>query len=292
MLPPVKGLLQENADVGKRSWFGTGGPAEVLFVPADMDDLVVFLRNLPQDIAITPLGAMSNVLIRRSGIRGVAIMLGDWFKKIFVDENVLEVGAAVHCNELATVAMYHELGGLEFLIGLPGTVGGAIKMNAGSNGVGISNVMMECEAVTSSGLVKWVRVTDMDFGYRHSSVADDLIITRAWFRGIPNASYSITKRTKELLSKRTESQPTGVRTCGSTFKNPDSKKAWELIDAAGCRGLRIGGAAVSEKHCNFIINEDNATPEDIENLAQSVAQRVFDKTGIALEWEIILLGDK
>jgi UDP-N-acetylmuramate dehydrogenase len=291
-LPPVKGLLQENADIGRKSCFGTGGFAEVLFVPEDMDDLVIFLRSVPENIPITPLGAMSNVLVRSGGIRGIVIILGEWFKKIFVDDSIIEVGAAAHCNELSTRAMYHELGGLEFLVGLPGTVGGAIKMNAGCHGVGISNVLMECEAVTSFGQVKWLRVTDIDFGYRRSGISDNLIITRAWFRGISDINYSVTKRTKELLTKRTESQPVGVRCCGSTFKNPEGKKAWELIEAAGCRGLRIGGAAVSNKHCNFIINENNATSEDIENLGQMVVQKVHEKCGVQLEWEIIRLGEK
>jgi UDP-N-acetylmuramate dehydrogenase len=286
------GVLQEKANLSQRSWIGVGGPAEILFIPKDMDDLLTFLRNLPAGHHITILGAMSNVLVRSGGISGIVIILEDWFKKIFVEDNVLETGAAVRCAELSTTAMDHELGGFEFLVGIPGTIGGAIKMNAGCYGYDLSNIFMECEAVTVSGQIKWLKNSDIKFGYRDSTVPDDLIITRAWFRGIPNVDYSIPKKTNEFLLKRKANQPINKRSCGSAFKNPDTKKAWELIDAAGCRGMRIGGAMISDKHCNFIINEDHATAEDIENLGEKVIQKVLDSSGIHLEWEIIRLGNK
>jgi UDP-N-acetylmuramate dehydrogenase len=291
-LPSVRGLLQEKVSLGRRCWFGSGGPAEVLFIPEDMDDLVGFLRNVRDDAKITVLGAMSNVLIRSNGIRGVVIILGDWFKKIFIENDILEVGAAVHCGELSAAAMDRELGGLEFLAGIPGTVGGAIKMNAGCHGLEIANALMECEAVTLTGQVKWFKISEMGFGYRTSKISDELIVTRAWFRGIPNADYSISKRVKELSSKRSSDQPTNAKTCGSTFKNPEGKKAWELIEAAGCRGMRFGGAAISDKHCNFIVNENNATPEDIETLGEKVIEKVLENSGVRLEWEVIRLGDR
>jgi UDP-N-acetylmuramate dehydrogenase len=291
-LPQVRGLLQERVSLGKRCWFGTGGLAEILFIPEDMDDLIGFLRNIRDDTKITVLGAMSNVLIRSSGIRGIVIILGDWFKKIFVENDILEVGAAVHCGELSAAATDRELGGLEFLIGIPGTIGGAVKMNAGCHGSEIANALIECEIVTLSGQIKWLKASDMGFGYRTSGISDELIVTRAWFRGIPNIDYSIDRKIKQLLSKRSSNQPTNIKTCGSTFKNPKGKNAWELIEAAGCRGMRFGGAAISDKHCNFIVNENNATPEDIETLGEKVIEKVFENSGIRLEWEIIRLGDK
>ncbi len=289
-MPKVNGKLQANAPLGKRSHFGVGGVAEVLFEPLDMDDLVFFLRRIPKDIPVVPLGAMSNVLIRESGIDGVVVVLGDWFKKVYVEDGVLEVGAGVPCSKLSTVAMDYELGGLEFLMGLPGTIGGAIKMNAGCFGSEISNVLIECEGITTSGKVEWFKAKDIGATYRHTEIPDDCIITRAWFRGIANVSYSIPKRTREFMEQRRASQPLGVRTCGSTFKNPDGLKAWQLIEKAGCRGLRVGGAQISEKHCNFIVNTGNATADDVENLGEKVIHEVFEKTNVQLDWEIVKLG--
>lgn len=291
-LPLVRGQLQEKVNLSKKSWFGVGGQAEVLFIPEDMDDLLYFLRNVPEEINITILGAISNVLIRNGGIKGVVIMLGNWFKKIFVEENILEVGASVNCSKLSTAAMDAELGGLEFLMGLPGTIGGAIKMNAGCYGSEISDVLIELEAVSTSGNIKWFTKNDLKFEYRKSSIPNNLIITRAWFKGTSNVNYSIIKKTNSIIEKRKGSQPLNKRSCGSTFKNPIGKKAWELINNAGCRGMKIGGAAISEKHCNFIINEDNATPDDIENLGEKIIQKVYENCGVKLEWEVIRLGNK
>ncbi|MCR5224882.1 MAG: UDP-N-acetylmuramate dehydrogenase [Alphaproteobacteria bacterium] len=290
--PPVRGVLQEKVSLSKKSRFGVGGIADILFVPEDMDDLIMFLRNIPADEQITILGAMSNVLVRDGGIRGIVIILGDWFKKVFVEDNILEVGAGVQCSKLSTIAMDHELGGFEFLMGLPGTVGGAIKMNAGCFGSEISNVLFECEAVTSKGQIKWLKSKDIKFGYRTSGIPDDLIITRAWFKGVPNVKSSIPKKVKEIVDKRRESQPLEKKSCGSSFKNPENKKAWELIDSAGCRGMKVGGAMVSEKHCNFLINDGGATAEDIEQLGEKIIKQVLEKTGVQLEWEIIRLGEK
>ncbi|GHU11261.1 UDP-N-acetylenolpyruvoylglucosamine reductase [Alphaproteobacteria bacterium] len=288
--PTVRGVLQEKADLAKKSWFGVGGPAEILFIPEDMDDLVLFLRNVPEGFPVTALGAMSNVLVRSGGIDGIVILLGNWFKKIFVEDGIFEVGAAVSCRELATVAIDSELGGLEFLTGLPGSIGGALKMNAGCYGSEISDALVEFEAISKDGRVRWFKVSDVDFGYRTSGIPDDLIITRAWFRGLQNVDYVISRKTNEIIRKRTENQPTNKRSCGSTFKNPEGRKAWELISEAGCRGMRVGGAAVSEKHCNFIINDGSATAEDIESLGIKVADKVQQVTGIKLEWEVICLG--
>ncbi|MDR3179781.1 MAG: UDP-N-acetylmuramate dehydrogenase [Holosporaceae bacterium] len=288
--PPVRGVLQEKANLAKKSRFGVGGPAEVLFIPEDMDDLQLFLDNTPPKFPITVLGAMSNVLIRSGGIGGVVIMLGNWFKKTFVEDGILEVGAAVSCSELSTIATDSDLGGFEFLMGLPGSVGGALKMNAGCYDSEISDVLVEFEAVAKNGQIKWFKANELNFRYRDSGIPDDLIITRIWFRGSQNVNYIISKKIHEIMKKRLDSQPLDKKSCGSTFKNPKGKKAWELIHAAGCRGMKLGGAVVSEKHCNFIINTGNATPEDIENLGLKVIDRVRQTSGIVLEWEIIRLG--
>jgi UDP-N-acetylmuramate dehydrogenase len=291
-LPPVRGLLQENVNLAKKNWLGVGGSAEVLFVPENLDDLVFFLGNTDDSVPVTVLGAMSNVLVRSGGIDGVVIMLGSWFKKSFVEDGILEVGAGVSCTELSTMAMNYELGGLEFLVGLPGSVGGAIKMNAGCYGCEISDVLLELEAVSRDGKIKWLRNSDINFCYRNSGIPDDLIITRAWFRGLQNVDYSIHKKVHEITKKRDGSQPIHKRSCGSTFKNPDGAKAWELIAKAGCSGMRLGGAMVSDKHCNFIINDGAATADDIENLALKVAEKVQEMFGVILEWEVIRVGKR
>ncbi|MDR1362369.1 MAG: UDP-N-acetylmuramate dehydrogenase [Holosporaceae bacterium] len=291
-LPPVRGRLQEKANLAIKSRWGVGGPAEVLFVPEDLDDLVFFLSNIDDDLPITVLGFMSNVLIRSGGIDGVVIILSNWFRKAFVEDGIFEVGAIVGCSELSTMAMNHELGGLEFLMGLPGSIGGAIKMNAGCYGSEISDVLLELEGVSRSGKIRWLKNSDLDFRYRNSGISNDLIITRAWFRGIRHADYSVHKKIHEINKKREEAQPIHKKTCGSTFKNPEGIAAWELIHKAGCRGMRIGGASVSDKHCNFIINDNNATADDIENLALKVANKVHETFGVVLEWEVVRLGKK
>lgn len=290
-LPAVRGELIAGYSLKKKSWMGVGGPAEVVFIPADTDDLVFFLRNVSIDIPITILGAMSNVLVRDGGIQGVVIFLGDFFKKIYMEDDVLEVGAAVNCTRLSTFAMDSELGGLEFLMGIPGTIGGALKMNAGCFGSEISDFLIEFEAVTTSGQVRWLTKKDVQFSYRKSGIPDDLIITRAWFKCIQPVNYSIGRKVHTIIDKRKASQPSG-RSCGSTFKNPQKNKAWELIDKAGCRGMRVGGAAISSKHCNFIINDSNASASDIETLGEKVIQKVLKDSNIRLEWEIIKIGVK
>ncbi|MDR1983007.1 MAG: UDP-N-acetylmuramate dehydrogenase [Holosporaceae bacterium] len=291
-LPQVNGTLRENVDIGKKSFFGTTGIAEVLFIPKNTDDLAAFLSNISENVPVTILGSMSNVLVRSGGIKGVVIILSDWFSRIFVENDVIEVGAAVKCIKLSAAAMNNELGGFEFLIGIPGTIGGAIKMNAGCYGSEISDLLVEYEGINFSGNIKWFRSQDTEFDYRTSKIPDDIIITRAWFRGTENVNYSISKKINEIIIKRKDTQPLDQKSCGSTFKNPDGQKAWELIEAAGCRGMKLRGAKVSEKHCNFIVNEGDATADDIENLGELVAKKVFETSGINLEWEILRLGSK
>lgn len=287
----VRGKIQKNVSLSKLSWYGVGGTADVLFTPEDMDDLVNFLKTVSEDTPITVLGAMSNVLIRSGGIRGVVIVLGKNFKRVYAENNVLEVGAALSCTELSIFATDHELGGLEFLMGLPGTVGGAIRMNAGCYDSEIFDVVVEFESVTFSGDIKWLKAGDVKAEYRCTDIPSDYIITRAWFRGNAGVSYPIAKKANEIFSKRKSNQPVEKRSCGSTFKNPEGAKAWQLIDAAGCRGMRVGGAIVSDKHCNFILNDGTATAEDIEQLGEQVIEKVWQNSGINLEWEVIRLGE-
>ena len=289
-LSKIRGELIENADLSKQSWFGTGGCADLMFIPADMEDLQIFFKLVPKDTPITIIGSMSNILVRSGGIRGIVVRLGKWFKNVFVQGDVIEIGAATSCSELSVLAMDRELGGLEFLSGIPGSIGGAIRMNAGCFGSEICDVLIECETITSNGNVKWFKAKDIAASYRKSEIPDDSIITRAWFKGVQNVRYSIPKKVREIMDMRSAAQPKGVLTCGSTFKNPEGMKAWKLIEDAGCRDMRVGDAHLSEKHCNFIVNDGEATPEDIENLGDKIAQTVLEKTGVQLEWEIIKLG--
>ena len=289
-LPLVRGTINKNANLSKKSWFGVGGPAEVLFVPEDMDDLTCFLKNVSRNIPITILGAMSNVLIEDGGIEGVVIMLGECFKKIYVEGDVVEVGAGVICTKLSSTVADLDLGGLEFLNGFPGTVGGAIKMSAGCYGSEISDSLIEFEAISSTGKIKWISKKDVKFEYRKSEIGNDTIITRAWFKCTQSPDYSVIKKSNMIMEKRKASQIMSKRSCGSTFKNPQGKRAWELIDAAGCRGMRIGGAILFERHCNCIINDGNASANDIKTLGETIIQKVYKNSGIKLEWEVILLG--
>lgn len=288
----VRGELQENANLSEVSWFGTGGNADLLFIPADMDDLATFLKLLPKGTPITVLGAMSNILVRSGGIRGVTIRLGKWFKQIFLQNNVIEIGTASNCSELSIFAMDHELGGLEFLAGIPGSLGGAIRMNAGCYGSEVFDMLLEFEAIDFQGNLKWCKAEDILFEYRKTNIPQDWIITRAWFKGNPDVDYSISKLMREYVQKKQETQPLDKHSCGSTFKNPKDKKAWSLIEQAGCKGLRHGGAMVSTKHANFIVNNGNATPDDIENLGEEVIRKVKENSGITLKWEIIRVGER
>ncbi|WP_417450495.1 UDP-N-acetylmuramate dehydrogenase [Kordiimonas sp.] len=291
-LPHVRGRLVEQAPLSRLSWFKTGGPADVLFEPIDEDDLVSFLRHVPSDIPLTVIGVGSNLLVRDGGVEGVVIRLGRAFSDIQVRAGVIKAGAGAMDVHVAREAAKAGVGGLEFMVGVPGTVGGALRMNAGAYGREISDVLIHAHAVDRYGHVHELRSDDFGFGYRSSAVGRDLIFLRASFQGKTDDEAAIRKRMNEISAERQESQPIGTRTGGSTFKNPAGKKAWELIDAAGCRGMRVGDAEVSEKHCNFIINHGAATATDIETLGETVRERVKDRTGVFLEWEIAIIGRK
>src|SRR5262245_17810847 len=288
-LTKPRGRLTADAPLGPQTWFAAGGPAEVLFRPADVEDLADFLRALPGDVPVTVLGVGSNLLVRDGGGKGVVIRLLRSFTAISVEGTEVVAGAGAPDLNVALTAREHQLAGLEFLSGIPGTIGGALAMNAGAYGGELAQVLISAEAVDRAGSLPRVDVGELGFSYRHSGAPADWIFTAARLRAHKADPLEIARRMAEIDSARTESQPRS-RTGGSTFVNPPGHKAWELVDQAGCRGLRIGQAQVSEKHCNFLINLGDATAADIEALGEEVRRRVFDKSGIRLEWEIRRIG--
>ena len=291
-LPAVRGRLEPEQPLAPITWFRVGGPAEVLFTPADTDDLAAFLRELPEDVAVTVIGVGSNLLVRDHGVRGVVVRLGRGFSGLEVlDGDRVRVGAAVPDKMLAGFALRNGLAGFSFYHGIPGAVGGALRMNAGANGFETRERLVSVEAVDRSGTVHTLSLDDMGLSYRHSSAPADLIFTSAVYQGTPASEEEIRTAMDAVQEHREAAQPIRERTGGSTFKNPDGHKAWELIDAAGCRGLEIGGAHVSEKHCNFLINSGSATAHDLELLGETVRARVKATSGVTLEWEIKRIGD-
>ncbi len=285
-----RGRLTADAPLGPQTWFRTGGNAEVLFRPADVEDLASFLHDLPADVPVTVLGVGSNLLVRDGGLRGVVVRLMRGFTGITVEGHEVIAGAGAPDLNVALTAREHSLAGLEFLSGIPGTIGGALRMNAGAYGGEIAQVLVSCEAVDRSGRLHRVDAVGMGFSYRHSEAPADWIFTSARLKASPGDQIAIARRIHEIDSARAESQPRS-RTGGSTFVNPPGHKAWELIDRAGCRGLKIGGAQVSEKHTNFLINTGDATAADIEALGEEVRRRVFAQSGVRLEWEIRRIGE-
>ena len=289
-LPTVKGRIAFDAPLARFTWFGVGGPADVLFRPADVDDLASFLAALPDDVPVWPLGVGSNVIIRDGGVRGVAILLRAGFANVDADDDLVVAGAGALAANVARRGADAGLGGLEFMSGVPGSVGGAVRMNAGAYCGEVRDVLISAEVVTRAGEIIRLDTDDLGFAYRHSDLAVDDIVVRAAFRGVEDDPALVRQRLLDVQTKREESQPLRSRTGGSTFRNPEGCKAWELIDAAGCRGMRIGGAQVSEKHCNFLIALYGATAADIEALGQAVHAAVKQSSGIDLHWEIKRVG--
>jgi UDP-N-acetylmuramate dehydrogenase len=291
MLPPVRGTLSHGAPLKDLVWFRAGGPAEVLFRPADADDLVAFLAAKPADLRVSVIGVGSNLLVRDGGIPGAVVRLSSAFGKIETDGTRVRAGAAALDGAVARVAADAGVAGLEFLRGVPGTIGGALKMNAGCYGKEVKDVFVEATAIDEKGNKIKLSSVEMDFEYRKAKGAtDDLIFIEAVFEGTRDDPAAIRARMDELSANREASQPIKSKTGGSTFKNPPGHKAWQLIDQAGCRGLKIGGAQVSEKHTNFLINTGDASAADLEALGEEVRKRVQDKSGITLEWEIKRVG--
>jgi len=297
-LPEVRGSYKESAPLAPLTWFRVGGAADVLYMPADADDLATFLQGCPADVPLTVVGVGSNLLVRDGGIDGVVIRLGSGFTFIERDGDTrLRAGCAVPDIALAKAALDAGLTGLEFYRGIPGALGGALRMNAGAYGRETKDVLVEAQAVTRSGEKVTLSNADFGYSYRHSNVSPELIFTSALFEVAPGDKAEIKARMDEITSSREDSQPIRSRTGGSTFKNPggtnpDGPKAWKLIDAAGGRGLMRGGAQVSEQHCNFLINTGEATAADLEGLGEDVRAKVKETSGIELEWEIKRIGRK
>ncbi len=290
-LPAVRGRLIENQSLAAVTWFRVGGAADVLFMPADAEDLTSVLAGLPSSVPITLVGVGSNLLIRDGGVEGVVIRLGRPFAAITPEGPArLRVGAGALDATVAKAAQDHGIGGLEFFSGIPGSIGGALRMNAGAYGRETKDVLVEAVAIDRSGGVHVIPCADMGFAYRHAAAPEDLTFIEAVFEGTPDDPEAINARMTEIAASRAATQPIKSRTGGSTFKNPDGEKAWKLIDAAGCRGLTLGDAQVSELHCNFLINRGAATAADLEGLGEEVRRRVAETSGITLAWEIKRLG--
>ncbi len=289
-LPAVAGRLRADVSLAPLSWFRTGGAAEVLFEPADEADLAAFLAACPADVPLSVIGAGSNLLVRDGGIPGVTIRPGRAFATIRAGDGRLRAGAMALDITVAMRARDAGLAGLEFLRGIPGSIGGALRMNAGAYGSEIADVLLEAEALDRGGRRHRIDAAGLGFGYRHCSAPEDWIFTAAVLSGVPDRIEEIAARLADIDRARRTSQPVGTRTGGSTFRNPEGAKAWELIDRAGCRGLRRGGAVVSEQHCNFLINEGGASAADIEGLGEDVRRRVFEQCGVSLHWEIRRIG--
>jgi UDP-N-acetylmuramate dehydrogenase len=290
-MPHLRGRLLANQSLAELTWFRVGGPAQVFFTPADEDDLAYFLANLSGELPVYVVGVGSNLIVRDGGMPGVVIRLSPrGFGETSAQGDIVSAGAAALDKRVAETAAAANIGGLEFFFGIPGTIGGALRMNAGANGAETKDVLIEASGIGRDGKKYKFSNADMKFVYRNSGVDASVIFTAARFRGISATPQAIRKRMDEVQSHRETAQPIREKTGGSTFKNPPDNSAWKLIDAAGCRGLKLGGAQVSEMHCNFLINTGNATGHDIEALGETVRARVRENSGIELHWEIKRIG--
>lgn len=292
-LPNLRGRLLANQSLSEFTWFRVGGPAQALFMPEDEDDLAYFLRNTPRSVPVYAIGAASNLIVRDAGVEGVVIRLGRGFNDVTIDDVTKRVtaGAAILDAMVARAAQKAGVAGLAFFSGIPGTIGGALRMNGGAYGGETKDILIEARGVDRDGNIKTFSNADMGFSYRHCSVPEDVIFTRAVFQGRAGNVDEIAAEMTAIKEKREASQPRN-RTGGSTFKNPPGKNAWKVIDEAGCRGLKVGDAQVSELHCNFLINLGNATATDIETLGETVRARVKAHSGVDLDWEIKRIGIK
>lgn len=289
-LPEVRGSYTLNAPLKHLVWFRVGGPAQVLFRPADVEDLANFIRHKPAGLPVTVFGVGSNLLIRDGGIPGVVVRLPAAFGQITVEGLRVRAGAALLDSALARTAGIAGIAGLEFLRGIPGTVGGALTMNAGCHGREIRDVFVSATGIDPQGTIRQYGPAEMDFSYRKANVPAGTLFVEGVFEGVPGDPAVIAATMETMLQEREAAQPVKSRTGGSTFKNPPGQSAWKLIDEAGCRGLRQGGAMVSDKHCNFLLNTGNATAADIEALGEAVRAAVKAKSGVELEWEIKRIG--
>jgi UDP-N-acetylmuramate dehydrogenase len=290
-MPGLRGRLIANAPMADITWFRAGGPAQVLFTPQDEADLAYFLRYAPRELPVFVIGLGSNLLVRDGGVAGVVIRLGRVFGEIVVEPgHRIRTGTVVPDVKVARAAGDAGIAGLAFYRGIPGSIGGALRMNAGAHGTETKDCLIGARAVDRAGTIHVLTLADMKFTYRHCGVPGDWIFTEATYQGTPGEPADIQKLMQEVADYREANQPIKERTGGSTFKNPPGNSSWKLIDAAGCRGFRVGGAKVSEMHCNFLINDQGASGEDIEQLGETVRARVKAHSGVTLEWEIIRLG--
>lgn len=289
-LPKVRGRYSADAPLDKITWFRVGGPAEVMFRPADVEDLMIFLGAIAPNIDITVIGVGSNLLVRDGGVPGVVVRLGREFAAIKVAGVTLNVGAGALDNNVALAAQQAGLAGFEFLSGIPGTIGGGLRMNGGAYGSEFKDIFLSARAIDQHGAIQKLGLEDMDFAYRSTGVPESWVFIDAVFKGRPEPVAEISRRMEQIKASREQSQPVRSQTSGSTFANPPGAKAWELIDAAGCRGLRRGGATVSPQHCNFLVNTGAASAADLEGLGEDVRRRVFENSGVTLEWEIRRIG--
>ena len=290
-MPELRGRLTPNAAMADITWFRAGGPAQVLFAPQDEADLAYFLSHAPKELPVFVIGLGSNLLVRDGGVPGVVIRLGRGFGETVIEPgHRIRTGTVVPDAKVARAAADAGIAGLAFYRGIPGSIGGALRMNAGAHGRETKDCLVGARAVDRQGNVHVLALADMKFTYRHCGIPADWIFTEATYQGTPGETAEILREMQEVADYREANQPIKERTGGSTFKNPPGHSSWKLIDAAGCRGLRVGGAKVSEMHCNFLINDQGARGEDIERLGETVRARVKAHSGVGLEWEIIRLG--
>lgn len=290
-MPELRGRLLANQPIGEFTWFRVGGPAQAFFMPEDENDLAYFLRNLPGETPVTVIGAGSNMIVRDGGVAGVVIRLGRGFNDVKVEDHRITAGTAILDVMVARAAQPAGIAGLAFLSGIPGTIGGALRMNGGAYGGETKDVLVETQGIDRQGNLRKFTIGEMGFSYRHCGVSEDVIFTAAVLQGRAGAPEEIAAEMATIKKKREASQPRN-RTGGSTFKNPPGHSAWNLVDDAGCRGLTVGGAQVSELHSNFLINLGGATAADIEILGETVRERVKAHSGVELEWEIKRVGVK
>jgi UDP-N-acetylmuramate dehydrogenase len=290
-IPGLRGRLLANQPLAELTWFRVGGPAQVLFSPQDTEDLAALLAQLPAEIPVTVIGLGSNLIVRDDGVAGVVIRLGRGFGEIAIESgHRVRAGTAVPDVKVARAAQEAAIAGLSFLRGIPGSIGGALRMNGGAYGGETKDVLVEVRGVDRAGRIVTFTNADMHYTYRHCGAPEDVIFTEAVFQGAPGDPAVIAAEMDKITESREATQPIKSRTGGSTFKNPPGHKAWQLIDTAGCRGLQIGGAQVSPMHCNFLINLGGATAADIETLGETVRARVKETSGVVLEWEIKRIG--
>jgi UDP-N-acetylmuramate dehydrogenase len=289
-MPELRGRLMANQSLKELTWFRVGGPAQVFFMPDGEEDLAYFLAHLPADIPVTTVGLGSNLIVRDKGVPGVVIRLGRGFNEVTIEGDRVVAGTAVPDVKVSRAAQEAGLAGLAFYRGIPGSIGGALRMNGGAYGRETKDALIEVRAVDRAGKLHVLANADMHFTYRHCGAPDDLIFTQATYQGTPGDQAAIAAEMDQITASRERTQPIKSRTGGSTFKNPPGQKAWQLIDAAGMRGFSVGDAQVSELHCNFLINRGTATAKDIETLGETVRARVLENSGVTLEWEIKRIG--